>query len=87
MIGNLENRIRHLAARFRSRLSSDRLDQVIDYIDHNECGLALEMLCDFLEDEEVTIVVEEYDEIIHLAGAMRLDQSSGRYADLHRRQG
>jgi len=48
----------------------------LDYVDHNECGVALEMLCNFIADHDVPISADEYHEAIRLAADMGFDLKS-----------
>ena len=73
MTETLAARIRELGSGFVGRLDDSVLESAIEYVDFNEWGLALEMLCDQLYEFEVHIQESELREIETLADEMHLD--------------
>jgi len=67
---------------FKGRLEDIWLEAVLDYVDYNEYGVALEMLCDFLADHDVPVSAGEYHEAMRLATNMGFDLESPRYTYL-----
>jgi len=67
---------------FKGRLDDIWIETVLDYVDYNESGVALEMLCDFLADHDVPISADEYHEAMRLAADMAFDLESPRYTYL-----
>jgi len=65
--------------KFKGRLEDMRLEIALDYIDHNEWGLAFETLCDYLVEYNVSLSAEEYGEMIKLAKDMGLNLDNGNF--------
>lgn len=64
---NISNNILNLSSLFSDRLDADKLEGVIDYINHSENKLALETLLDYLCEYDVNISQEEYSTALLLA--------------------
>lgn len=62
--------IEKLASGFVGRLHTWQIDAVIDYCAHNEAGLALQILADYVCDECVPISTSEFDRIVRLSGSI-----------------
>ncbi|EGF89805.1 hypothetical protein ABI_42280 [Asticcacaulis biprosthecium C19] len=75
----LQQRIAGLTDLFADRLDGERTAQVIDYVQHNENGLALEVLADFLIEDDIPISKIEMADILAIAGIMKLDVDEPRY--------
>jgi hypothetical protein len=63
------------AEALRSKISPDEYENVIDYIEHNECGLSIETLIDCLGDRGGAITPEEYTLISDAMVATGLENS------------
>ncbi|WP_395026501.1 MafI family immunity protein [Comamonas odontotermitis] len=77
-----EEEILQLANLFSGKLSGFLIDAVKEYVDHGENKLALEMLCDFLADNNVILNEFEYQEIIRLGVLLNLNVNDMRFAYL-----
>jgi len=73
MIPNRAARVIVFAKKFKGRLEDIWVETVLDYVVHNEVPLAFDILCDYLSDYNVSLSVEEYDEILQLAEDIELD--------------
>jgi hypothetical protein len=72
---DLQERLRSLLAEISQQLSAAEANQVVDYIDHNECGLALELLIYFLGDQDLRPITRSvFDSITGLIATMHLDE-------------
>lgn len=59
-----------------SILSHDELAEVMEFVDHNEFGIALESLCFILEDGKKPITKKIYDRIDQLGILMEMDKDT-----------
>ncbi|WP_423393807.1 MafI family immunity protein [Burkholderia sp. LMG 21824] len=62
---NLE-RLRLLGEGFNNRLSENEIKFALSYIDFNEVPLALDILCNYICEHDVSVSREEYGEIVFL---------------------
>ncbi|MDA8747735.1 MafI family immunity protein [Litoreibacter sp.] len=75
---SLEKRISTTAMRFNDKLTKDKINQVLDYSDnHGEYGLAVEMLCDFLIGEDISLVTGDFEDLQDLAAHVGVSLHSG----------
>jgi hypothetical protein len=81
----LEEGIRALLAKLRTVLSAEETNEVEEFLDAGEYGLALETLCWALRTENKLISAEVVEGISKLAEQMELD--SGVWTDLAARSG
>lgn len=58
---------------FKERLDPDLIDTALDYIDFNEEGLALEILCDHIIEYNIAITQDEFELIVKLSKEMNLE--------------
>lgn len=63
----LEEKLTEIALSFSDRLGDIWIESVLDYISHNEFGLAFDILCDYLIENNVTLTTCEYENIISFA--------------------
>lgn len=61
---------------FRDKLPENIYKEIESYLEHDEWGLALEELCNFLYEYEVQLKMSEYEKIIQFCKRMRMDESS-----------
>jgi len=73
MIHSRADRVVAVTEKFKGRLEDWRLEDILNYVDHDEWGLAFDLLCDFIAEFDIPISIEEYDEIIKLAEDMEFD--------------
>ena len=71
--------ILNLGAKFEGRLDAVFLEGALDYIRYNEEKLALEILCDYICEYDVTLSVNEVREIHFLASTMGFDVESAPF--------
>lgn len=57
---NISNDILNFGSLFSGRLNADLLQGAMDYVNYNECLLALDTLLDHLYEYDVSISFEEY---------------------------
>lgn len=65
--------LEYLIAETQGRLSPEELRAVQEYLDHGECGLAFEHLCDALRGAAAEISAQEYGLIEKLGIHMQID--------------
>lgn len=75
--------VRQVGELFRGRLSDEVLDDALDYVNFNEHGLALELLCDQLIEYNVSITSSEFRAIENLFDVMSLT-SAHRLTGTHK---
>lgn len=63
-------RMLELLKRFESALPADRYDDLVSLATHNECGVALENLCQNLSDDDVPVGRGELEMIQALTADM-----------------
>jgi hypothetical protein len=68
----VERRLRTLSRSLSERLSTDALERALEFLDHNELGLAAETLCDILQDKHIAITQTEFDELLSIIQRMGL---------------
>ncbi|MBY4711351.1 MafI family immunity protein [Burkholderia cepacia] len=61
-------RLRVLGEGFNGRLSENEIKFALGYIDFNEAPLALDALCNYICECDVSVSMDEYGEIILLNG-------------------
>lgn len=71
-----------LANVFVGKLNEFHIQAVKEYVDHGETSLALEILCDYLVDQDVVLSTHEYQEITRLGALLKLDINAGRFTYL-----
>lgn len=74
-----EAELRKLTFLFEGRLSNNLLYFATAYLDHRENCLALEMLCDYLCEEDVVLSEPEYQELLRLGLLVGADLDAGRF--------
>jgi hypothetical protein len=68
----IAERVARLINRFSDRIPDWRLESMLDYLSHNENGIALEYLDDYLHENDITPVPVERAEIDSLREMMGL---------------
>lgn len=68
--------------KFRGRLELTLLQGALDYVTYNEEGLAFEILCDYICDNNIKISDSEYEYAMTLAVDMGFDISSPPFKHL-----
>lgn len=76
MSRDLEKNVISIISQFRGRLADEWVDEYILLAEHNECGIALENLCDQLFEFDVVPTREELQEIKSLAGCLGIERKS-----------
>jgi hypothetical protein len=66
----VKNEILAVGRLFEGRLPQEVLLYALEYVQYNECGLALETMCQQLVEYEVQITRSEYDLLQSMAGIM-----------------
>ncbi len=59
---------------FRDRLAGEIIDDALEYIDHSESALAIEILCEQLCEYEVSPTEEEFASLQNLWRTFNLDK-------------
>ena len=75
-VSPFEREVLEVGAMFEGRLPSAVLADALDYVQFNESGLALNMLCEQLVEYDVTPARHEYERLRALADMMYPDASS-----------
>ena len=77
-----EEELYQLANLFVGKLNEFHIQAVKEYVDHGENSLALEILCDYLVEQDVVLSTHEYKEITRLGALLKLDLNAGRFTYL-----
>lgn len=77
---NLRRRVTALLIGIEHLLEPDQVSVLSDLIDHNEPGLAVEMMTAMLADANASLDVEQSTQIEDLVRIMNLDASVSRQA-------
>lgn len=72
-------KLSEFANEFRNRLDDQSILFVHDYENHNEPALALQLMCDYLGEQDVRITAEEYAVLIAFGHEFGVDVSSDRF--------
>jgi len=75
-------RIVNLGNGFKDRLDVGLVEGALDYVRHNEEGLAFEILCDHICEYDIRISHEEYLEISELIKCFGFSAKDGPYRHL-----
>jgi hypothetical protein len=67
MSGKMKNALRDLIDSFVDSQIGSRLPDLHDYVDHNESGLALEMLSDWIYEDDVEVSSDQTKAILELS--------------------
>jgi hypothetical protein len=74
-VDKVKNEVLAVGRLFEGRLPQEVLLDALEYLQHNEYGLALETVCQQLVEYEVQITKSEYDLLQSMAGIMYPDAS------------
>ena len=69
----LESRVKRLVGSVEHSLPPDQIAQLLELAEHNEPGLAIEMLSEMLVDLDAPVPRPLFDELRSLAETMRLE--------------
>lgn len=73
---NIDEQIRNLLASTAYGLSDSDVKNASEFIEHNEFGVAFELICDQLYENESQISSELIGDISRIAKLMQLDDNS-----------
>jgi len=59
----------------RVKLPSSDIDAIIEYLEHNEWGIAFEVLCSAIENDQLPISSDEYIQIRRIGESMGMDSN------------
>ena len=68
---NLENNIRAIMEQMKNLPQIDR-DHIIEYLDHNEWGIAVEHLCSSIREEKILLSESLYEKIRQVSEQMEI---------------
>lgn len=54
-------------------ISLDDINEIIEFLDHDEWGVAFEILCTVIEQENIIITIFQYQEIVDIGNKMNMD--------------
>ena len=74
--------LNELGNALKGRLPSSTVEFALNYIPHNEFGLAFETLCDYIDEFNVEITNDEYQSILHIANLIDYNDSYNRMRNL-----
>jgi hypothetical protein len=74
-VDKVKSEILSVGRLFEGRLPQEVLLDALEYMQYNECGLALETVCQQLVEYEVQITRSEYDLLQSMANIMYPDAS------------
>lgn len=70
--------MRRVLAALSETLTESELEEVRRFVDHGEYGLALETLCDIVEEEDKRVSPEAYDRVCKPGASMGTEQEMER---------
>ncbi len=70
---DLRGRLMALLIGFDDRLTGEQLRLGHEFLDHNELGLALEIMADWLTENSAAIADHEHNAMVRLAADMGMD--------------
>jgi hypothetical protein len=70
---DLESRVKGLVGSVESSLSPDQIAQLLQLAEHNEPGVAVEMLSEMLVERNAPVAQSLFDELRSLVTTMRLE--------------
>jgi len=56
-------------------ISLDDINEIIEFLDHDEWGVAYEILCTVIEQENTIITIYQYQEIEDIGNKMNMDSN------------
>lgn len=74
-----EDRILAIGRQLGGRLDAYLIQGALNYVDHKEEALALEILCDHIAEYEVRITEAEHNQLLNLARDMGMDVAGAPY--------
>jgi hypothetical protein len=74
--GELEARLNSLLSEGGGWLSREEVQEVREFIDVGEYGLAFETLCGIIVEEDKSISPEVYRQLAELGGLMKMDEQA-----------
>jgi hypothetical protein len=77
----IAGRLRGLLIRLGDRLASKDQSWIVEFVDANELGLALEQMADALSEDEQPLAVDERTDMLALADEMGLGDRVSRALD------
>lgn len=54
-------------------ISLDDINEIIEFLDHDEWGVAFEILCTVIEQENIIITIYQYQEIEDIGNKMNME--------------
>jgi len=69
-------RIMGLCEKFKNRFEGIWVETVLGYIEHGENSLAFEELCYYFAEYDISLSLDEYDEMVRLAEDMEFDMEN-----------
>jgi hypothetical protein len=72
MSANIEKQIADLFAQFRPSLPAGVVEEGLDLVNHNECGVALELLCQMLFEYSVPLQAVDFAVIKEATATLQL---------------
>lgn len=70
---SLDRKIKEFGSLFYGRLDTELLQDAISYVDHDERGLAFEIICDHISEYDISITEEEYFIALSLCNDLKID--------------
>ncbi len=56
-------------------ISLDDINEIIEFLEHDEWGVAFEILCTVIEQENIIITIYQYQEIEDIGNKMNMDSN------------
>lgn len=76
---NIEEEFLFLLKKLSGKISQSDVENVTELIEHQECGVALEILCSQLFENEAKINHEEFNAIRELSELLEVDISTYQF--------
>lgn len=58
----------------KNKLSKSDMESISEYLEHNEWGIAFEVLCSAIENDKISITLSDFEEIKLIGKGMNMDE-------------
>ena len=63
-----------LTIALKNRLPSSDIESISEYLEHNEWGIAFEVLCSAIDNDKINITLGDFEEIKLIGKSMKMDE-------------
>jgi hypothetical protein len=66
--------LKKISEQLKSELPEETYYSIMEYVDHNECGIAFELLCDEIFEYSVAISLKQFEILCELSEQMGFEK-------------